>query len=216
MTVAPAQIFVIDDDPSAREGVAVLVRTLGLEVVEFDSAEAFLRDYQGHRPACIVADLRMFGMTGLEMLVELRRRGITMPVIILTAHADTPTTVQAMKAGAFTTLDKPCRDSELWETIRKALHEDLKRSDEDQRRQEIRRRLDSLTPIEHAVLRHLLAGDPNKTIAYHLDIGLRTVESRRKSLFRKMQIDSLAELVKVVMLADPDLLPPQPANGLDA
>src|SRR5262245_9348383 len=119
MTLKAAEVYVIDDDPASREAVAVLVRTLGLEVLEFDSAESFFRKYEGHRPACIVADLRMLGMTGLELLVELRHRGITMPVIILTAHADTPTTVQAMKSGAFTTLDKPCRDSVLWDTIRK-------------------------------------------------------------------------------------------------
>jgi two-component system response regulator FixJ len=214
MTLKAAEVYVIDDDPASREAVAVLVRTLGLEVLEFDSAESFFHSYQGHRPACIVADLRMLGMTGLEMLVELQHRGITMPVIILTAHADTPTTVQAMKNGAFTTLDKPCRDSELWETIRKALHEDLKRSEDDRRRQELREKLDSLTPPEHEVLKHLLAGDPHKAIAHRLDVGLRTVESRRQSLFQKLEVNSIAELVKLVMLVDPDLLPEKSTNGV--
>jgi two-component system response regulator FixJ len=209
MTLKAAEIYVVDDDAASREAVAVLVRTLGLDVLEFESAEDFLRRYTGHRPACIVVDLRMLGMSGLEMLVELRRRGLTIPVIILTAHADTPTTVQAMKNGAFTTLDKPCRESELWDTIRNALQADIKRSEEDRRRQEIRQRLDSLTGQEHDVLQHLLAGDPNKLIAHRLDVGLRTVESRKQSLFQKLGVESIAELVKLVMLVDPSLLPPQ-------
>jgi len=214
MTLKAAQIYVIDDDPASREAVAVLVRTLGLEVLEYDSAESFFSTYDEHRPACIVADLRMLGMTGLEMLVELQRRGITMPAIILTAHADTPTTVQAMKSGAFTTLDKPCRDSELWETIRKALHEDLKRSEDDHRRHELREKLDSLTPPEHEVLKHLLAGDANKMIAHRLDVGLRTVEARRQALFQKLEVDSIAELVKVVLFAEPELMPEKSTNGV--
>jgi two-component system response regulator FixJ len=209
MNLKDAEVYIVDDDADAREAVAALVRTLGLVVREFDSAEGFLGQYRGHRPACIVADLRMLGMSGLEMLVELRRRGLTIPVVILTAHADTPTTVQAMKNGAFTTLDKPCRDSVLWDTIRAALQDDVKRSQEDHRRQEIRERLASLTPPEQEVLRHLLAGEANKLIAHRLDIGLRTVETRRQSLFQKLQVDSIAELVQLVMLADPDWLSPQ-------
>jgi two-component system, LuxR family, response regulator FixJ len=213
MALKAAEIYVIDDDPASRESVAALVRTLGLEVLEFDSAETFLNSYRGHRPACIVADLRMLGMTGLEMLVELRRRGITIPVIIFTAHADTPTTVQAMKEGAFTTLDKPCRDSELWDTIRSALHEDLKRSEDDRHRQELRERLNLLTPAEHEVLKHLLAGDSNKLIAHRLDLGLRSIEYRRQSVYHKLEVDSIAELVKLIMIADPSLLPEKSTDG---
>jgi two-component system response regulator FixJ len=202
-----AQVYVIDDDAPSREGVTELVRTLGLEVHSFDSAELFLSRYDGYRPGCIIADMRMLGMSGNELLLELRRRGLTIPVVILTAHADTPTTVLAMKNGAFTTLDKPCRNSELWDTIRAALHEDMKRSEEDKRRQEARERLAQLTPQERDVLKHLLAGDAHKLIAHRLGIGLRTVEARRKTLFRKIKVDSIAELIKLVMLAEPELLP---------
>jgi len=209
MTLKDAHVYVVDDDAAAREAVAALVGTLGLAVHEYESAESFLRDYGGQRPACIVADLRMLGMSGLEMLIELRRRGLTIPVIILTAHADTPTTVQAMKHGAFTTLDKPCRDSELWDAIRAALQEDAKRNDDDRRRQEIRDRFDSLTPLERDVLAQLLAGEPNKAIAHRLGVSLRTVEARKKKMYEKLQVDSIAELVQLVMLAQPDWLPPQ-------
>ena len=213
MTLKAAEVYIIDDDADAREAVGVLVRTLGLVVKEYDSAENFLQNYAGHRPACIVADMRMLGMSGLELLKELRRRGLSVPVIILTAHADTPTTVQAMKSGAFTTLDKPCRNSELWDTIRVALHDDIRRGEEDRRRQQVQERLDSLTPAEREVLKHLVAGDPNKMIAHRLDVGLRTVEARRKSLSQKMEVDSIAELVKQVMLVDPTLTPPLPSEG---
>ena len=214
MTLKAAEVYIIDDDADAREAVAVLVRTLGLVVKEYDSAENFLQNYAGHRPACIVADMRMLGMSGLELLRELRRRGLSVPVIILTAHADTPTTVQAMKSGAFTTLDKPCRDSELWDTIRAALHDDIHRGEEDRRRQQVQERLDSLTPAEREVLKHLVAGDPNKMIAHRLDVGLRTVEARRQSLFQKMEVDSIAELVKQVMLVDPTLTPLPTSDGV--
>jgi two-component system response regulator FixJ len=208
MNLKDAHVYIVDDDADAREAVAALVRTLGLSVYDYDSAEEFLRNYKGFRPACIVADLRMLGMSGLEMLMELKRRGLTIPVIILTGHADTPTTVQAMKNGAYTTLDKPCRDSELWDTIRAALQDDVRRAEEDKRRQEVRERLESLTPPEREVLRHLLAGDANKLIAHRLDIGLRTVESRRQAIFQKTRVDSIAELVQLVLFAEPDWLPP--------
>lgn len=205
MALKAAQVYVIDHDAVAREGVAALVRSLGLEAQAFESAEAFLAVYDGYRPGCIVADMRMLGMSGNDLLLELHRRSLTIPVIILTAHADTPTTVLAMKNGAFTTLDKPCRDHDLYDAIRAALHEDMQRSDHDKRRQEARQRLAPITPQEREVLNHLLAGDANKLIALRLGIGLRTVESRRKTLFRKIKVDSIADLIKLVMLAEPEL-----------
>lgn len=210
MSLQNSRVFVVDDDADAREGVSVLVRQLGLPVQDFDSAEAFLREYDGSRPSCIVADVRMPGMSGLELQKELQKRGLTIPVIILTAHADTPTTVQAMKNGAFTTLDKPCRDSLLWDTIRNALQDDVRRSDEDVRRNQLRARLDSLKAAEHEVLHYLLTGEANKTIAHRLDIGLRTVEARRQSIFQKLGVDSIAEVVQMVLIAEPGLMPKLP------
>jgi two-component system, LuxR family, response regulator FixJ len=212
MALKSAKVYVIDGDAASRENVTMLVRTLGLEVPSFDSAESFLSTYDGYRPGCIVADMRMLGMSGNDLLLELRRRGLTIPVIILTAHADTPTTVLVMKNGAFTTLDKPCKNAELWDAIRTALHEDIKRSEEDKRRQEARQRLAQLTPPERDVLKRLLAGDAHKVIALRLDMGLRTVEARRRRVFRKTKVDSIAELVKLVMLAEPELLPPEPTE----
>jgi FixJ family two-component response regulator len=202
------KIYVIDDDTASRESVTLAVRPLGLEVPAFDSVEAFLSTYDGQRPACIVADMRMLGTSGNELLQELRQRGLTIPVIVLTAHADTPSIVMAMKNGAFTTLDKPCNNEELWDAVRAALQDDIKRSEEDDRRQEARQRLAQLTSGERGVLKRVLAGEGNKAIAYRLDIGLRTVEARRKALARKLKFESIAELFTLVLLAEPELLPP--------
>lgn len=207
MYLNDSEVFVIDDDPDARDAVAALVHSLGLSVHQFPSAESFFEAYSGHRPACIITDLRMLGMTGLELLYELKRRGLTIPVILLTAYADTRTTVQAMKAGAFTTLDKPTRESELFDIIRDALQDDMRRAIDDQVRHDIRDRLDSLTSSEREVLHHLLAGESNKQIAHLLNIGLRTVEARKQSVHQKMQTDSIAELVQQVMLGRREWLP---------
>jgi two-component system response regulator FixJ len=207
MALKTAQVYLIDGDAAARESATAMLRKRGLKVHSFDSAKAFLSAYDGYRPGCIIADMWMPGMSGSQLLVELRRRGLTIPVIILTPHADTPTTVLAMKSGAFTTLDKPSESTELWDPILDALHEDIQRSEEDKRRQEARQRLAQLTSRERDVLKHLLAGDPHKVIAHRLRIGLRTVEARRKTLFLKAKVESIAELIKLVMLAEPELLP---------
>ena len=196
-----SQVFIVDDDADIREAIATLVTQLGLTAIGFESAEAFLDGYQGERPACVVTDVRMLGMTGLELQQELNARGLCLPVIVLTAHADTPTTVRAMKQGAFTLLDKPCRDSELWDAIRSALEEDVSRMGDDQRQRELEVRLSLLTAGEREVLDLLLAGEANKVIAQKLDLGLRTVEARRQSLLKKFEVDSLAELIPLVLLA---------------
>lgn len=196
-----SRVFIVDDDGDIREAIATLVTQLGLAATGFESAEAFLDGYRGERPACVVTDVRMLGMTGLELQVELSRRGLLLPVIVLTAHADTPTTVRAMKQGAFTLLDKPCRDSELWEAIRSALQEDVERMRLDTRQRELQGRLALLTPGEQDVLDLLMEGEANKVIAQKLDLGLRTVEARRQSLLKKFEVDSLAELIPLVLLA---------------
>lgn len=196
-----SQVFIVDDDGDVREAIAALVTQLGLAATGFDSAEAFLSGYRGERPACVVTDVRMLGMTGLELQVELGRLGLHLPVIVLTAHADTPTTVRAMKQGAFTLLDKPCRDSELWEAIRTALEQDVEQVRLDARRQELQGHLALLTPGEQDVLDLLMEGEANKVIAQKLDLGLRTVEARRQSLLKKFEVDSLAELIPLVLLA---------------
>ena len=191
-----AQVYVVDDDPAARDALAALVGEMGVAVKTYPSAEDFLRDYNGHRPGCLVTDVRMLGMSGVELQEQLLRDGISLSVIVLTAHADTPITIRAIKQGAVTLLEKPCRNQELWDAIRLALREDVDKTRRDRRINEIRRRLALLTPAERRVLEQMVAGKPNKVMAKELKVSVRTIEVRRQSIFHKMLVDSLAELVR--------------------
>lgn len=194
-------VYVVDDDPASREAVSLLVDEMGVAAEAFGSAEEFLERYDGQRPACLVTDVRMLRMSGLELQEELNRRGVHMATVVLTAYADTPVTVRAIKNGAVTLLEKPCRDLELWDAIREALEQDAKQCAEDQRRLEMSDRLNALSPSERAVLDLLMDGSPNKAIASKLDVSVRTVEVRRQSIYSKMGADSVAELVRRVVEA---------------
>jgi FixJ family two-component response regulator len=141
----------------------------------------------------------MMGMSGLELQEELLRRGVIIPVIVLTGFATTPGTVRAMRNGALTLLEKPCRDDELWEAIRNGLAVDRAAMTAGHSREEIRRRFATLTAKEREVLTFISAGDANKVVARKLNVSLRTVELHRQSVFQKMAADSLAELVRMVV-----------------
>lgn len=208
-----SNVFVIDHDLASRESVVELVRVIGLEVDAFESAGAFLAQYDGSRPACVITELQMLDMSANDLLCQLRERGLSIPVVVLTAHANTSTTVQVMRNGAFATIDKPFHEPDLWEEIRKALHEDVQREQADRRRLEIRERFAHLDAAERKVLSGLLEGQSNKAIAFGVGSGLRTIEARRKSLFKKMEVASIAVLVKHVMLAQlENQLPPPPRS----
>lgn len=195
-------IFVVDDDDLARKAVMALVGAMGVETRGFASAEEFLATYDGRRPACLVTDVRMLGMSGLELQEELLRRGESLPVIVLTAFASTPGTVRAMKNGAVTLLEKPCRDDELWEAVRDGLAADRQTIAVDQSRDDVRRRLDGLTAKEREVLDCITAGDANKVVARKLGCSIRTVELHRRGVFQKMAAASLAELVRMVVAVE--------------
>ena len=193
-----ATVFVVDDDEASRESVRSLVEPMGVRTELFASAEEFLETYDPARPGCLVTDLKMLGMSGVELQEQLNSRKITIPTIVISAFADVPVTVRAMQQGALTLLEKPCRGMELWNAIEKALEQDrLNRKDEAQRR-DTARQLRSLTAQEKEVLDLIVTGVPNKAIANRLDIGLRTVESRRSNIFRKMGVDTVATLVSAV------------------
>ncbi len=196
-----ATVFVIDDDEQARRSVCALVGSMGLAAEAFASAEEFLASDAPSRPGCVVTDLRMLGMSGLELQEALHARGVAVPIIILTAYARTPTTVQAMRGGAVTVLDKPYTDDDLWGAIRNALAEDERRRQAQRRREELQARIDSLTPAERHVMEQILLGKPNKTIAAELDVSIRTVEHRRHEVFSKLQAGSVAELVRLAVEA---------------
>ena len=197
MTSAPI-VHVVDDDAQARKAVATLVEAMAVEAREYASAEEFLETYDGRRPACLVTDVRMSGMSGLELQEELIARKTPLAVIVLTAFATTPGTVRAMRNGAATLLEKPSRDDELWEAIRDALAADRRADLVQKELVEARSRYATLTPKERVVLSCISAGDPNKVIAGKLKVSVRTVEIHRQNVFHKMRARSLAELIRSV------------------
>ena len=194
-------VYVVDDDPGARKSVAALAQSHGARTMEFASAEEFLETADDQMQGCLVVDVRMEGMSGLDLQLQLLERGITLPVVVITGYANVPMAVQAMKAGAVSFLTKPCNPHKLWENITDAVEQS--RADRGARvqRDSAARRLATLTDDERVVLAKVMEGLPNKRIARDLDIGLRTVELRRANLMKKMEVGSLAELVQLAVMA---------------
>ncbi|NUQ62949.1 MAG: response regulator transcription factor [Pirellulales bacterium] len=204
MTSTEPTVFVVDDDDQARESICALATSMNVRSESFSSAEDFLHSYENDRPGCLVSDLRLPGMSGLELLTRLRERNITLPTVLLTAYARTPVTVEAMKKGALTILDKPYHDDDLWQAIREALAEDASRRNERQWRQDVHARLARLNAAERDVLERILEGKPNKVIAQELAVSVRTVENRRHDILVKMRAGSVAELVRMVVQSGDD------------
>ncbi len=190
-------VFVVDDDDQARDSVCALIRSMGLSAESFPSAEAFLAACHDGLHGCLVTDLRMFGMSGIELQEELIKREITLPVIVITAYPRTSLTVRAMKHGAITLLEKPYADDDLWDAVREAIRIDETQREEKIRRQSVQRKLDSLSEKERDVMNLMVQGMANKVIASKLDVSIRTVEARRHDVFEKMEASSLAELVRM-------------------
>lgn len=198
-------IFVVDDDYGARQSVVSLVSSKGFSVEDYSSAEEFLQNYDRSKSGCLILDVCMPGMSGLQLQEKLTAERIHLTIIMITGHGDIPMAVSAMRAGAFLFLEKPCEKEVLWENILLALQKDTLQCQQAQQRQEITSRLITLNNNELAVLEKMIDGKPNKLIAAELDIGLRTVELRRANVFKKMHADSLANLVR--MASQIDLLP---------
>jgi FixJ family two-component response regulator len=201
MSDAPI-VFVVDDDERACRSVCALAQSMGLECKSFSTAEQFLGYYSTDRAGCLVTDVRMLGISGLELQEKLNEMGSLLPVIIMTAYATTPVTVRAMKSGALTMLDKPYHEDQLWDAIRKALSLDAQRRVQHERRHAIRQRMEQLTPSERDVLQLVVSGKANKVIACILDVSVRTVENRRRDVYRKMDAESAVDLVRMVIEAD--------------
>lgn len=190
-------IFVVDDDHDARKAVAATIQSRGFPVREFSSGEEFLEQYDGTERGCLIVDVRMTGISGIELLQKLKATNRMLPAIVITAHSGVQTAVKAMQAGAFTFLEKPTQSHELWQNIAAALQMEVAESARQDRLRTLRERFTTLTPDENGVLRKLLEGQPNKRIASDLDIGLRTVELRRSNIMKKTGANSLAELVRM-------------------
>jgi two-component system, LuxR family, response regulator FixJ len=200
-------VFVVDDDESVRGSLRFLLRSAGLESRAFGSAPEFLGAYDPGQPGCLVLDVRMPGMSGLELQQELNLRGAVIPVIFITGHGDIPMAVEAMQHGAHDFLQKPFRDEDLIERVRRALAKDAKARAALEEHKAIRERLDSLTPREREVLALMARGKPNKIMAHELGVSQRTVEIHRARVMEKSGASSLAELVRMVMDVEPELAP---------
>jgi len=189
-----ALAHLVDDDEAIRDALAWLLRSRGLPSRAWDSAEAFLRDYSLDMRGCLVLDIRMQAMTGLELFDRLRERGCAMPVIFLTGHGDVPQAVQALKNGAFDFVEKPFNDNELADRVMEAMQLDARRRAKAEQSTQIQERLNTLTAREREVMGFILAGRMNKVIAEELNIAMRTVEVHRAHIFEKMGVKSAVEL----------------------
>jgi FixJ family two-component response regulator len=196
-------VFVVDDDSSVRKALKMLVRSIGLEAETYANAKEFLESFDPRRPGCLVLDVRMPGMSGLELQDRLVDLHASVPIIFITAHGDVPMAVDAMKAGAVDFLQKPFRDQDLNDRIQRALERDRMAREVTVEREEIERRLASLTSREREVMERVVAGSPNKAIASDLDLSERTVEIHRARVMTKMEAESLPHLVQLVMRAQP-------------
>ncbi len=192
-------VFIVDDDDAVRQFVCNLLASVNLRAEAFPSAQAFLDAYDPNRPGCLLLDIRMPGMSGLELQQELRSQGVDVPTIIITGHADVQVAVRAMQMGAIDFVEKPFNNELLLARVQKAVAASLRSHDERSARKRIEARLASLTPRERQVLDLVGAGEKNKVIAKQLNISEKTVELHRAKVMEKMQASSLAELIKMVV-----------------
>lgn len=198
MNVRPS-IFVVDDDSAVRDSLKLLLRSVGQAVETFGSGQEFLDGYNDDRAGCLVLDIRMPGMSGLELQQKLNERHSILPIIFITGHGDVPMAVEAMQAGAVDFIQKPFRDQDLIDRINQALEKDNNNRAALGERNDIRRRLETLTPREREVLDLVVHGKANKVIAGDLKLSQRTVEIHRARVMEKMQASSLAHLVRMVL-----------------
>jgi two-component system response regulator FixJ len=200
MTADP-DVHVIDDDEAVRESIDFLLRSAGLSVRTYDSATSFLDVAPKIGAGCVITDVRMPGLTGIDLLRRLQEMQIGLPVIVITGHGDVPLAVEAMKSGAVDFLEKPFDDDVLLASVRAALNRSEESAAVEAERAEIRARIGALTQRERDVLEGLVAGHPNKIIAFKLEISPRTVEIYRANLMTKMKAGSLSELVRMTLVA---------------
>ncbi len=195
-----AVVHVVDDDLAVRQSLSFLLASDGLPVRLHESASAFLDNVKHASDGCIVTDVRMPGIDGIQFLRHLKSRGFTLPVIIMTGHADVPMAVEAMKEGAIDFIEKPFDDDILLSIVRAALKRQEKHAHQDAQTAEVRSRVQGLSEREKQVLEGLVAGNANKVMPYDLGISPRTVEIYRANVMTKMQAASLSELVRMALL----------------
>jgi len=197
MTEGKPTVFVIDDDALVRSAIEDLLRSVGLQVETFGSTQEFLRSKRPDAPGCLVLDVRLPGLSGLEFQHTLIESGVHLPIIFISGHGDIPMSVRAMKLGAVEFLTKPLREQELLDVIQMGIERDRLRRQEAKVVAELRERFDSLTSREREVLSLVITGRPNKQIAFQLDLSEMTVKVHRSQIMRKMRAKSLVDLVRM-------------------
>jgi len=194
-------VYVVDDDGAVRDSLRLLLKSVGLSCETFESGAEFLDAFEAGRRACLVADIRMPGMSGLDLQAELNRRQAHLPLVFITGHGDVPMAVDAMKAGALDFIQKPFRDQDLLDRINQALADEQEWREADEERGEIEQRIATLTPREREVMESVVRGDANKVVAFDLGVSQRTVEIHRARVMQKMGVRTLAQLVRMASKA---------------
>jgi FixJ family two-component response regulator len=191
-------VYVVDDEKQVRESLDMLLKTMGLPVRTYSSAHDFLSDYNPEQHGCLVLDVRMPGMSGLELQAQLASERINIPIIIITGHGDVPMAVQAIKVGALDFIEKPFREQELLDSIQKAIKLDAKNKENRAEQEKWKEAFSALTPREREIVRELVVGKANKLIAYELGISPKTVDFHRANILDKLGVDSVVELVRLI------------------
>ncbi|HDK38039.1 MAG TPA: response regulator transcription factor [Thiolapillus brandeum] len=199
MNPNPSTVFIVDDDTEVRHALALLMESVGLHVQTFASADSYLEQFTPQAPGCLILDVRMPGMSGLELQARLEAEAIHPPVIIITGHGDVPMAVRAVQAGAVDFIEKPFNDQSLLDSVHRALDIDARQRGRANKLAEVKARLDTLTPREQQVMKMVVAGKRNKVIALELCVSQSTVEAHRAKVMEKMQAQSLSDLMRMVL-----------------
>lgn len=212
---APSTVFIVDDDQALRDSLRFLFESVGLRVETHASAHEFLASYHPDRPGCVILDVRMPGMSGLELQEHLNSASCLLPVVIISAFGDVPLTVRAMKAGAIHVYKKPISDHDLLELIQRAIAEDQRRRQSRAALQEIRDRYETLTDREKEVMEEVVEGKSSKEIGVDLEVSFKTVEAHRAKIMKKMEADSIPHLIRMwySIKSEGEEGGPPPANG---
>jgi FixJ family two-component response regulator len=202
MSTEEGTVHIVDDDAAVRDSLCLLLKSVGLAAVTYESGDQFLGAFDPRWQGCILLDIRMPGISGMEVQRQLVEKGCNMPIIFITGHGDITAAVEAMHLGAFDFVQKPFQDQELLDHIQQAMADHQQQQGEREARQDILDRYESLTPREKEVMRDVVKGHANKVIAMDLKLSQRTVEIHRARVMEKMQVRALAKLVKLSMTID--------------
>jgi len=202
MTDQKESVYIVDDDAAVTDSLSLLLKSVGIQSQAFGSGDEFLESYKPDWAGCILLDIRMPGISGMEVQRRLVERDCTLPIIFITGHGDIPMAVEAMHRGAHDFVQKPFHDQELLDRIQVALNANREQQDEIELKRSVAERYESLTPRETEVMSAVVKGHANKVIAMDLDLSQRTVEIHRARVMEKMRVRSLAELVKLSVLLD--------------